>query len=265
MTAFLDLFSGIGGFALAAYWAGLRFDRHYFSEIEPHAVELYKKRFPEAEFLEDIKNVDYSKLPKGEWLVTGGFPCQPHSVAGKRKASEDERDLWAECKRALCELRPRIALFENVTGLLISERGRFFNGVLSDIHACGYACEWQVISAADVGAPHLRKRVWIVAYTEGFGLEGAGGKRREDRKGTPQAREEWKQFYKTPYRDNKILNWEEIESELCGDDDGLPFDVERFKCLGNAIVPQCAEMIFNLPAFDFWRTGGINGKTDHRA
>jgi len=257
MTAFIDLCSGIGGFALAAYWAGLRFDKHYFSEIEPYAVELYKKRFPESEYLGDIKNVDYSKLPRGEYLVTAGFPCTPHSDAGLKKGADDERDLWPECRRMLRNLRPGIALFENVRGLFTSpgrdRKGEFFNGVLSDIHDCGYAAEWQVISAADVGAPHLRKWVWIVAYAESVGLERVRIHEKADRENTPQAREEWKQLYKTPYRNNKIFNWQEIESELCGDDDGLPFDVERLKCLGNAIVPQCAEMIFNLPAFDYWR------------
>jgi len=157
----------------------------------------------------------------------------------------------------LRDLRPRIALFENVRGLLASpgreRKGEFFNGVLSDVHGCGYAAEWQVISAADAGAPHLRKRVWTVAYSAVNGMERAHIHESADRENTPQAREEWKQFYKTPYRNNKIFNWQEIESELCGDDDGLPFDVERLKCLGNAVVPQCAEMILRLPAFDFWR------------
>jgi DNA-cytosine methyltransferase len=168
MTAFLDLFSGIGGFALAAYWAGLRFDRHYFSEIDGYAVKVYKNHFPDAENLGDIRNVDYGKLPRAEWLVTAGFPCQPHSDAGLKKGADDKRDLWPECRRMLRDLRPRIALFENVRGLLTSpgreRKGEFFNGVLSDIYACGYDAEWQVISAADAGAPHLRKRVWIVCY-----------------------------------------------------------------------------------------------------
>ena len=159
---YLDLFAGIGGFALGAYWAGMRFDKHYFSEIDPYAVEIYKKRFPEAKALGDIKNVDYAELPRGEYFVTGGFPCQPHSDAGLKKGSEDE------CRRMLCELRPRIALFENVRGLLTSpgklRKGEFFNGVLSDIHRNGYDAEWQVISAAEIGAKHLRKRIWIACY-----------------------------------------------------------------------------------------------------
>jgi DNA (cytosine-5)-methyltransferase 1 len=170
MTAFLDLFSGIGGFALAAYYAGLRFDLHYFSETDNYAIELYKKRFPDAIPLGDIKYVNYAKLPKADWLVTAGFPCQPHSVAGKQKGEEDERDLWPECRRMLRDLRPRVALFENVPGLFVSNGGKFFNRILTDISESGYACEWKIVSAKETGAPHLRKRVWLVAYREG-GIE----------------------------------------------------------------------------------------------
>jgi DNA (cytosine-5)-methyltransferase 1 len=296
MTAFLDLFSGIGGFALAAYWAGLRFDKHYFSEIEPYAVELYKKRFPEAVFLGDIKNVDYSKLPKGEWLVTSGFPCQPHSDAGKKQGAEDERDLWPECRRMLRDLRPRIALFENVRGLLTSpgrgREGEFFNGVLSDIHACGYDAEWQVISAADVGAPHLRKRVWVVAYpdytrdrtygngTDGDGQEKDGGLRPDvsnayrTRQLQPQRGKpnfggrisdgggkisDTKSVYAQGQHEGQRQGesgrsgWWAIEPDVGRVAHGIPSSLDRLKGIGNSIVPQCAEMIFNLPAFDQWR------------
>jgi DNA (cytosine-5)-methyltransferase 1 len=164
---YLDLFSGIGGFALGAKRAGLEFDGHYFSEVDEYGIGVYRKRFPKAVALGDITKTDYAKLPRGDWIVSGGFPCQPHSVAGKRKAGGDERDLWPECRRMLRELRPRAALFENVPGLLISDGGGFFNRVLSDIHESGYDAEWQDISAFDAGAPHLRKRVWIVAYATG--------------------------------------------------------------------------------------------------
>jgi DNA (cytosine-5)-methyltransferase 1 len=134
---YLDLFSGIGGFALGARWAGLKFDGHYFSEVDKYASEVYQRRFPGATALGDVTKIDYSLLPKGEWFVSGGFPCQPHSVAGKRKASEDKRDLWPECRRMLCELRPRIALFENVLGLFVSDGGGFFRGILRDIAESG--------------------------------------------------------------------------------------------------------------------------------
>jgi DNA (cytosine-5)-methyltransferase 1 len=166
---YLDLFAGIGGFALGAYMAGIEFGGHYFSEIDNYAMKVYQKRFPVAEPLGDIKNVDYEKLPKGEWIVAGGFPCQPHSIAGKKQASKDERDLWPECRRMLCGLRPRAALFENVPGLFNSDGGRFFNGILSDIYQCRYDAEWACIKASDVGARHIRKRVWIICFPNNAG------------------------------------------------------------------------------------------------
>ena len=164
MKYYLDLFSGIGGFALGAYWSEIQFDKQYFSEIDKYAIQTYQKRFPDAIPLGDIKNVDYGKLPNGEWFVTGGFPCQPHSIAGEKKGHEDQRDLWPECKRMLCELRPKIALFENVPGIFTSNKGEFFNRVLSEIYTSGYDAEWQVISARDIGAHHRRERVWITCY-----------------------------------------------------------------------------------------------------
>jgi DNA (cytosine-5)-methyltransferase 1 len=175
MNFYLDLFSGIGGFALGAYRAGLRFDAHCFSEVDPYAVSIYQKRFPEAIPLGDVRKVNYEKLPKGNWIVTGGFPCQPHSVAGKREGAGDGRDLWPECARMLGELRPAIAVFENVPGLLISNGGRFFNRVLSDISQSGYDAEWKIIPASYAGARHERKRVWIVAYPSGEILADADG------------------------------------------------------------------------------------------
>jgi DNA (cytosine-5)-methyltransferase 1 len=168
---YLDLFSGIGGFAIGAYWAGLEFDGHYFSEVDDYGIRVYQKRFPGSVALGDVRKIDYSRLPSGDWYVSGGFPCQPHSVAGKKRASKDERDLWPECRRMLCDIRPKAVLFEKVPGLFNSDGGRFFNGILSDIYRCGYDAEWQTLSAAEFGARHLRKRIWIVCYTS----EKAGG------------------------------------------------------------------------------------------
>jgi DNA (cytosine-5)-methyltransferase 1 len=164
---YLDLFSGIGGFALGALYGGMRFEKHYYSEVDKYGIEIYKKRFPEAVGLGDITRINYAELPQGKWIVSGGFPCQPHSVAGKHLGSADERDLWPECRRMLRDLRPRVALFENTPGLFASDGGLFFNRVLSDISESGYDAEWQIISAFDAGAWHLRKRVWIVAYPSG--------------------------------------------------------------------------------------------------
>lgn len=163
---YLDLFSGIGGFALGAYWAGIKVKNHYFSEIEPYAVELYKKRFPDAILLGNITNINYEELINNEeWVITGGFPCQPHSLAGKRKGSKDERDLWSYCRETVRVLRPRFAIFENVPGLLSSEHGTFFERILKEMAEIGYNVEWTNISAKQIGARHKRDRIWIVAYS----------------------------------------------------------------------------------------------------
>jgi len=246
MKIFLDLFCGIGGFALAAYNAGLRFDKHYFSEIDRYAIEIYKKRFPEAELLGDIKNVNYADLPKGKYLVTGGFPCQPHSSAGLKGGANDKRDLWPECRRMLCDLRPDVALFENVRGLLISpggeNKGKFFNGVLSDIHKCGYNAEWQIIPASEVGAPHERKRIWIVSYPHGAMLQGGNA---ETKTGVVK-----KQLPRLLPPDFRL---EVSELQIYRDDNGISHRVDRLKCTGNAIVPHCAQLVFLLPVFDGFR------------
>jgi DNA (cytosine-5)-methyltransferase 1 len=237
--------SGIGGFALAAYYAGLRFNGHYFSEIDEYAVGIYKKRFPDAIPLGDIRSINYGKLPKGDWLVTGGFPCQPHSKIGRRKGKDDERDLWPSCTKIIRNIRPEIALFENVPGLFSSDGGLFFNKMLLDISQSGYDTEWQIISAKEVGACHLRKRIWIVAYPNGLRFQ----------KNAIQKRDLNKELQKRAYFDRSICgeNRELSVEYILRSNDGLSKELDRYKCLGNAIVPQCAEKIMRLPAFDRWR------------
>jgi len=257
MTAFIDLFSGIGGFALAAYWSGLRFDKHYFSEVDDYAIKLYQKRFPDAIPLGDIKNVDYSKLPKGEYLVTGGFPCQPNSNRVRKRRNKDERDLWSECFRMLCELRPRIAVFENVRGLLTVPgeklKGEVFNRILSDIHRGGYDAEWQIISANQIGAPHKRERLWIVTYPSCKRLPAFNIFNNTNKKENIESSRDWSKLFSITAGAYKMENWEAHEQILTGTYDGLPEELDAIKGAGNAIVPQCAELIFNLPAFDYWR------------
>lgn len=174
MTAFLDLFSGIGGFSLGAYWAGLRFDAHYFSEVDPYAIRVYQQRFPGAVPLGDIRNIRGADLPAGDWIIAGGFPCQDISVAGKGAGLAGSRSgLWYEYARLISELRPRYAIMENVGALTF----RGLDAVLGSLAEIGYDAEWQDIRASDVGAPHRRERIWIVAYSEvggsrTFGTEG---------------------------------------------------------------------------------------------
>jgi DNA (cytosine-5)-methyltransferase 1 len=174
---FLDLFSGIGGFALGAYWAGMRFDHHYFSEVDPYAIKVYQARFPDAIGLGDIRNIRGAGLPGGEWIIAGGFPCQDISVAGKGAGISGARSgLWYEYARIIGELRPRYAIMENVGALAF----RGLDSVLGSLAALGYDAEWQDIRASDVGAPHRRERIWIVAYPEGERSRKEGRLRRDE-------------------------------------------------------------------------------------
>lgn len=165
---FLDLFSGIGGFALGAEWAGLKADRHYYSEVDPYACRVYERRFPGSIALGDIRAIRGADLPSGEWIIAGGFPCQDISVAGKGAGLDGARSgLWYEYARLISELRPRYAIMENVGALTI----RGLDRVLGSLAEIGYDAEWQDIRASDFGAPHRRERIWIVAYPCGSGLE----------------------------------------------------------------------------------------------
>ncbi|MDR1127571.1 MAG: DNA cytosine methyltransferase [Treponema sp.] len=158
---YLDLFAGIGGFALGAWLAGVRFDGHYFSEIDKYASSIYTKHFPDAIGLGDIKGIMGRDLPEGSWVLSGGFPCQDISSLGKRLGLDGSRSgLWWEYARLIGEVRPRFALVENVGDLAV----RGLDRVLGSLAAVGYDAVWQDICARDVGAPHRRERLWLVAY-----------------------------------------------------------------------------------------------------
>ena len=163
----LDLFSGIGGFALAAEWRwGDELEIAGFSEIEKYAQKVLKKNFPGVPIYEDITKLKGDQFENID-LITGGFPCQDISIAGKGKGLIDEETgertrsgLWSEMHRIISEVRPRYAIIENVPMLI--HRG--FERVLCDLTSSGFDCEWQIIGADEVGAWHRRKRIWIVAY-----------------------------------------------------------------------------------------------------
>ncbi|WP_436663575.1 DNA cytosine methyltransferase [Alicyclobacillus acidoterrestris] len=167
MLTHLSLFSGIGGIDLAAEWAG--FTTVGQCEWADYPTKVLEKHWPDVPRWRDVRDVTAENVKAAGIervdLLSGGFPCQPHSVAGKRKASDDDRDLWPELARVIGELKPRWFLGENVPGLLSSEAGRFFGRVLGDLAALGYRVGWIVFGAKDVGAPHRRDRVFIVAYS----------------------------------------------------------------------------------------------------
>jgi len=152
----LDLFSGIGGFALAAKWNGYR--TVGFCDNEPYAQAVLKKHWPEVPCHKDIREVR-GDLYAGVTLLTGGFPCQPFSVAGKQRGKDDNRYLWPEMLRVIREARPAWIIGENVAGIV----NLALDTVCADLEAEGYEVEPVIIPACAVDAPHRRDRVWIVA------------------------------------------------------------------------------------------------------
>ena len=222
-----DLFSGIGGFALAVDNVyGKENTQHIFVENDPFCQAVLKKHWPESEFWCDIRefvadteqqglertksdkelqstiNIRQSEIT----ILTGGFPCQPFSQAGVRKGADDERYLWPEMFRVIRELRPRWVIAENVVGLLTIQDGLVFEQVCADLESQDYEVQPYVIPACAVGAPHRRDRVWITAHTAG----------ERSRKSTRQERgiQKWEMESNQPKR-GEVRS----ESERCFGDD----------------------------------------------
>ena len=227
----LDLFSGIGGFALAARRVGWR--TIGFCESEPFCQAVLRKHWPDVPIHDDVRT--FHGEPGTADVVTGGFPCQDISWAGPGDGIGGARSgLWGELCRIIGEVRPRFAVVENVAALL----ARGMGVVCGDLARIGYDAEWSTLSACSLGAPHMRRRVLIVAYPNGI-----------DR---PQGI--WNPFARSPgalqaiYRsESPRARWRARmanPSELYGDADGLPNGLDRNRGTGNAVVPQVAELVF---------------------
>jgi DNA (cytosine-5)-methyltransferase 1 len=281
----VDLFSGIGGFALAAQWAGFR--TVAFCEIDKYCQKVLAKNF-----LADTESKRKSSEPccsregilqperdcrihsnifyfdgtqyRGCDLLTGGFPCQPFSVAGKRRGAADDRAIWPEMFRVIKEARPAWVLGENVPGIIPME----FDNVLSDLEGIGYACRPFVIPACAVDARHRRDRLWIIARNvaeseakrfqgqrtsweqeshahgqsglpvcEGADVADAEG--RTERTGLREDEPAGKWRRRSGDGDSPGVTWLP-EPDVGRVANGVPSRVDRLKGLGNAIVPQVA-------------------------
>ncbi len=277
----LDLFSGIGGFRLGAEMAGIKFKHEFNSDIDEYANKVYKKNWPESIQLGDITKIKCEDLLKygKNWIITGGFPCQDISIAGKGAGLAGARSgLWFEMWRIIGGIRPRIAIMENVAALTF----RGLPEVLGSLAEIGYNAEWQDIRAEDLGAPHRRERLWIVAYAssdrrtrEGEGskikkglqprsepagelagrLKGCG----QEMADTTNARLQGAACGKFGSVQKKVRkserggssgrmpaagsNWA-VEPNVGRVVNGLPNRSHRLRCLGNSIVPQIAELLF---------------------
>ena len=267
-----SLFSGIGGFDLAAEWAG--WQNAFHCEWNEFGQKILKHYWPKAISYGDITKTDFTIHRGTIDVLTGGFPCQPYSLAGKRKGKEDERHLWPEMLRAIREISPTYIVGENVYGLVNWNGGLVFHEVQTDLEAEGYEILPVILPACAVGAPHRRERIWFVAYsnkrTAGpsrtsertFGSWGNNNDEpKEWRKQTEQHigcsdvlrnvtdtnvgrfKECWPKWFTS----KQLTQDYGISSKpgICRGDDGFPYRVDRLKALGNAIVPQVALQIFN--------------------
>lgn len=273
-----DLFSGIGGFALAASWSGWR--TIGFAEVETYPSEVLARNFPEIPNCGDITKLcrrvhdceriddDLFWCPRcdmefGEcacigtdqfldeigWpeLITGGVPCQPASLIGERRGTADQRWLWPDALRIMGQLRPRFGLFENPPAILNLESGRAFNGILSGLAQIGYDVLWECIPAAVLGAGHLRERIWILAAdAHGAGLERHTGHVQIQRRTEPHGPACAPDLRARKITSQKWYHQSGIQPVV----DGLPSGLARqqLTAVGNALVPQVPAIFLNVLA-----------------
>lgn len=264
----LDLFSGIGGFSLGLERTG-GFVTTAFCEIEPFPRKVLAKHWPDVPCFHDVRELTANDVGPID-VITGGFPCQDISLAGKQAGlgTETRSGLWSEIVRLTGELQPQFVIVENVANLLAgpSDRpGGWFGRILGDLAEIGYDAEWHCIPASELGAHHHRDRVWVIAYARGFQHEGCG--HAIWRKGAEEFHEAnmantpgigqsgpaqpFQSVCKAPIIDRETINviasgigsiWA-IEPELGRVADGIPDRSHRLKGLGNAVIPQIPELI----------------------
>ncbi len=234
----IDLFGGIGGFSLAAHWAGL--ETVAFVEKDDYCQRLFKKNFgTKIPIYGDIR--DFNGERHSADIVCGGPPCQPYSKAGKKRGKEDDRHLWPQMFRVVRDVQPFAAIVENVVGFVKMA----LDEVITNLEGEGYACQAFIIPAYAVGAWHNRDRVWVIAIKGDSYDTNANGFR-------PHREEKYKQR-ETEFQHEQISLPGSLVSESVRNgtnprifraSNGIPNRVDRIRGLGNAIVPQIAFQIF---------------------
>lgn len=225
----LDLFSGIGGFSLAAERCG--FKTIGFSEIDPYACAVLKKHWPGVKNYGDIRNLrGYLGREGPVDLLTGGFPCQPFSFAGKRRGKEDDRHLWPEMLAVIKKYGPAWIIGENVTGIVDME----LDSVLDDLDALGYSSRPFIVSAASIDLQNMERHVWIVSTTNRDGCKTL----------LQEKISRLEVCERELSRSHPIVGdrWDFSRPRVCGVGKRIPAAAHRVKCLGNAINPGVAEI-----------------------
>jgi DNA (cytosine-5)-methyltransferase 1 len=256
-----SLFSGIGGFDLAAEW--MEWENVFHCEWKEFNQTVLKYYWPDAISYSDITKTDFS-IHRGQIdILTGGFPCQPYSLAGSRKGKEDNRHLWPEMLRAIREIKPRWIVGENVPGIITWNKGMVFEEIQAELESEGYKIQPVSLPAIGIGADHIRERIWFVAHSASMGWQDVQNNIRGSKdqvtisKGDWSQRERWeKKANELDPSGNTFLRFQEMYSEppIFNVDDGLPFKLdgitvpkwieETHTSGGNAIMPQVALEIF---------------------
>jgi DNA (cytosine-5)-methyltransferase 1 len=255
-----SLFSGIGGFDLASEWMG--WENVFHCEWNEFGKKVLKYYWPNSESFDDITKTDFKKYENKIDILTGGFPCQPYSMAGKRLGKDDDRHLWPEMLRAIREIKPRWIVGENVLGIVNWDGGLVFDEVQADLESEGYEVQPYILPAVSVGAPHRRDRVWFVAYSNGSKQANNGranNKEKREIRGNEKSDVLGKLFgngditNSKKYRESNWRNFPTISPVCSGNDgisqrlDGVTFSkwrAESIKGYGNAVVPQVVYQIF---------------------
>jgi DNA (cytosine-5)-methyltransferase 1 len=236
---FGEVCAGIGGLTLGLQRAGLQ--PRWFSEVDPFCRSVLAHHWPTVPTFGDMTKLDPADLPPVD-LLCGGIPCQPHSQTGKRKGAADERNLWPDFARLICGLKPRWILVENVPGILSTDHGGFFAGVLRDLAALGYDAEWDCLPASAFGAYHERLRLFLVAYPAGLYRDPWGVlEASEERRVSLQSRR--LHSVAVAGRGKRPRERLECEPGLARLVRWLPDRTQRLDALGNAVYPAAAEYV----------------------
>lgn len=267
MLTHLSLFSGIGGLDLAAEWAG--FTTVGQCEFADYPTKVLEKHWPDVPRWRDIRTLTKESFYERTGLrtvdvISGGFPCQPFSVAGKQKGKGDDRYLWPEMLRVITELRPRCVVGENVPGIIKIAAGQ----VVKDLERAGYHVVVFNFEAAAVGAWHRRSRVFFVGIADVADADGSGLQGRKQPETPDAAEDAWEQPSRAPDGECSEAVYDAMRSGCAGDArwgqsqelangrcwaaepdvgrmaHGITARVDRLKCLGNSVVPQQAYPIF---------------------
>ena len=244
-----SLFAGIGGFELGLEQAIPNSETVWQVEQNLFCQKVLKKNWPNAQIFPDVRRVGARNLSKVE-IICGGFPCQDISKAGKREGLNGKKSgLWFEMRRVIQELRPPIVIIENVATLRKNGLGQ----VLNDLAICRYDAEWIDLRASDFGAPHERRRIFIIAYDKSRlfpqrAIADTLGSREQRHPSRTQRMEKKIQPEYNSCKNDGIQPdkyWEMFPTQppLCRRDDGIPNRLDRIRALGNAIVPQCSRWV----------------------